>query len=186
MSGQVLHVDFISLSTDAGPEGREPLIAAAEELSTVTQVITLGVIEADAGSDFDLAFYFLLPDLESLERFGTDTRYAAFLQREAAPRLNRFAGADVRLESDYAARGSSAACLALMAPDETFDWEIREALQAWTQASEAGTANSGLAVGERPLYRGLALVFGETLAPAQRPAGKFTSTLVAGRARALP
>ena len=188
MSQQVLHLDFISLSPSTGPHDRKQLFEAASQLAALPQVESLGVIEADAaaGSDFDLVFYFLLPDFMALEPFGTDMRYAGFLQGAVAPRLKAFAGADVRLEDDFAADGAGAACLALMAPEETYDWEVREALQAWRDASGGASGATGLAVGEKQMYRGAALIFGTALNPAERPdATRFRSTLIAGTARAL-
>jgi hypothetical protein len=188
VSLQVLHLDFISLSPDAGTENRKQLLDAASQLSVLPQVESLGVIEAGAGSqsDFDLVFYFLLPDFSALEPFGTDRRYAGFLQGAVAPRLRAFAGADVRLESDFAADGASAVCIAVMAPEETYDWEVREALQAWHDATGASFGAVGLAVGEKQMYRGAALAFGTSLDPAERPdTDRFRSTLIAGTARKL-
>jgi hypothetical protein len=183
---QVLHVDFVSLSPGAGRDDREQLIEAAAGLSALSQVVSLGVIEAEAESDFDLIFYFVLGDLAALEPFGTDQRYSRFLQGEVAPRLKRFAGADVRLEDAFAAEGAAAAVVALIGPEETYDWEVREALQAWAGQTGASTTDVGLAVGERQLYRGVALAFGETLKPAAPPdPERFRATLVSGRARTL-
>lgn len=189
MSQQVLHLDFISLSPDAGPDDRKQLLEAAAQLSQLPQVQSLGAIEAAAASqsDFDLALYFLLPDFTALEPFGTDTRYAGFLQGAVAPRLKAFAGADVRLEADFAAEGAYAACLALMAPEETYDWEIRDALQAWRDAVPGVSGAVGLAVGEKLLYRGAALAFApEPITNARPDAPKFRATLIAGAARPLP
>ena len=79
------------------------------------------------------------------------------LQGAVAPRLKAFAGADVRLDSGFAPEAGSAACLAIMAPEETYDWEVREALQAWCEATGASSTAVGLAVGEKQMYRGAAL-----------------------------
>jgi hypothetical protein len=157
-------------------------------LAELPQVQTLGAIEADPASesDFDLVVYFLLPEFTALEPFGTDSRYAGFLQRAVAPRLKAFAGADVRLEADFAADGDHAACLALMAPEETYDFEVREALQTWCDAA-TGSSDVGLAVGEKQIYRGAALAFGANPIAAERPdASRFRTTLIAGTARSLP
>jgi hypothetical protein len=186
---QVLHLDFISLSSEAGPDDRSQILEAAAQLAALPQVVALGAIEADVatGSDFDLAFYFLLPEFTALEPFGTDTRYAGFLQGAVAPHLRAFAGADVRLEAGFAAAGANAACLAIAAPEETYDWEVSEALQAWCEATGAACSATGLAVGEKQLYRGAALVFGDAPAVIERPAAeRFHSTLIAGTARPFP
>jgi len=188
VSLQVLHLDFISLSPIAGPDGRKQLLEAAAQLSVLPQVQSLGAIEADAepGSDFDIVFYFLLPEFSALETFGTDSRYAGFLQRAVAPRLKAFAGADVRLEDDFALSGTEAACLALMAPEETYDWEVREALQGWCDSAAGSSSVVGLAVGEKQMYRGAALAFGAARIAAERPeASRFRSTLIAGTVRTL-
>jgi hypothetical protein len=185
---QVIHLDFISLSPDTGPEDRNQLIDDAAQLSALPQVESLGVIEADeaSGSDFDLVFYFQLPDFTALEPFGTDPRYAGFLQGSVAPRLKAFAGADVRLETGFVAGGASGACIALMAPEETYDWEVRDALQAWRDATNSAASALGLAVGEKQMYRGVALAFADTLQLPERPeASRFRTTLIAGAARAL-
>jgi hypothetical protein len=188
VSQQVIHLDFISLSPDAGREDRNHLIDAAAQLADLPQVETLGVIEADeaSGSDFDLVFYFQLPDFTALEPFGTNPRYASFLQGAVAPRLKAFAGADIRLDADFAAAGASGACFALMATEETYDWEVRVALQEWCSAASGDSSAVGLAVGERQIYRGVAFSFAPSLTPVQRPeVPLFRTTLVAGAARAL-
>ena len=186
MTQRVLHVDFVSLSPGTGPDDRDQLIEAAAGLSALSQVVRLGAIEAEAGSEFDLVFYFVLGDFAALEPFGTDERYSRFLQGEVAPRLRRFAGADVRLEDEFVAEGTSGAVMALMAAEETYDWEVREALQAWAEQTKAPITAVGLAVGERQLYRGVALMFGQALKPASKPdSERFRATLVSGRARTL-
>jgi hypothetical protein len=189
VSQQVLHLDFISLSPGAGPEDRQQLMNAAAELSALPQVMSLGVVKSDpeSGSDFDLVFYFLLPDFASLEPFGTDRRYIEFLQGAVAPRLKAFAGADVRLEDDFGATGPMGACLALMAPEETYDWEVRDALRNWGDAVCAGSPVIGLAIGEKQMYRGAALALDETLTAAERPeAPRFRTSLVSGTSQTLP
>jgi hypothetical protein len=161
---------------------------AAAQLSALPQVQSLGAIEADAGlrSDFDLVFYFLLPEFSALEPFGTDSRYAGFLQRSVAPRLKAFAGADVRLEDDFALSGAQAACLALMAPEETYDWEVLEAMLGWCDSAPGSSSVVGLAVGEKQMYRGVALAFANTPIAAEHPdASRFRSTLIAGTVRTL-
>ncbi|HWO72911.1 MAG TPA: hypothetical protein VNN21_05070 [Dehalococcoidia bacterium] len=186
MTRPVLHLDFIALRPETGPQDREALLEAAAALASMPQVLAVGAIEAGAGSDFDLAVFFLLPDLGRLEPFGTDERYARFLQGSVAPKLKRFAGADVELDSEPAFREGIAACLALATPDETFDWEVREALEAWADAVRPAARAIGLAVGERQAFRGVALAFGGGAASAGRPAdGRFRSTFVAGGARRL-
>jgi hypothetical protein len=188
VSQQVLHLDFISLSPETGPDDRIQLLDAASQLVALPQVEALGVIEAHgaSGSDFDLVFYFLLPDFAALEPFGTDARYAGFLQGAVAPRLKAFAGADVRLDADFIADGEVATCIAVMAPEETYDWEVRDALKTWSEACGVEATSVGLAVGEKQLYRGAALAFGASLAIAPRPdAEQFRSSLISGAARTL-
>jgi hypothetical protein len=186
VSQQLLHLDFVLLSPATGPDDRRQLLEAAAELAALDGVITLGAIEAEAGSDFDLAFYFVLAEFAALEPFGTDPRYSRFLQGEVAPRLRGFTGADVRLDDDFGAAGSLAAVIAVMAPEETYDWEVREALQAWVDATGAAESAIGLAAGERQLYRGVALAFGEALqtAPAPDPQ-RFRVSSLRGRAQTL-
>lgn len=194
MSQQVIHLDFVSLSPAAGPEAREHLLEAASQLATLPHVLSLGAIDAGAGpetrSDFDLVFYFLLPEFTALEPFGTDSRYTGFLQGEIAPRLKAFAGVDVSvdvsLDADLLTGGAYATCVALMAPDETYDWEVREALQAWCDTAAPATSTGGLAVGEKQLYRGAALAFAAAPLSVPRPdASRFRTTLIAGTVRAL-
>ena len=188
MSQQVLHLDFVSLSPASGAQDRQQLIEAAAALAAIDGVIASGVIEDEAGSgsDFDLAFYFVLNDFATLEPFGTDPRYSRFLQGEVAPRLRAFAGADVRLEDDFAASAGRGDVIAVMAPDETYDWEVRDALLAWAGATGATTSTIGLAAGERQAYRGVALAFGDTLqdAPAPDPQ-RFRATVLQGMSRRL-
>ncbi len=188
MSQQVLHLDFVSINPSVGSDAGEQLIAAASRLAELTDVLRLGAIEAVAGSrsDFDLVCYFLLSDFSSLEPFGTDARYASFLQGEVAPRLRSFAGADIRLDAELAPMGTHAACLALAAPDETYDWEVREALNGWCLSTGAASSAIGLAVGEKQLYRGAALVFADTpISVEASDLSRFHATTLFGTARSL-
>jgi hypothetical protein len=164
-------------------------------------------------SDYDLAFYFVLDAFTSLEPFGTNDRYIHFLQGKVARMLRGFAGADIALQQPFPDIQPHATCLALIAPDETYDWEVRAALEAWTQETEAAaqatraehplsrgggidTPNAsasegvisaiGLAIGERQRYRGCVLSFTTAPVTAERIANRrFTSTLIAGRAARL-
>jgi hypothetical protein len=186
VSQQVIHADFVSLDPETGPEDRRRVIEAASRLKSLPQVVAAGVIEAGAGDPFDMVFYFVLHGFSELEPFGTDARYVRFLQGELAPRLKAFAGADVRLDEDLAGSGEEAACLALIAPDETYDWEVRQALQDWLQENGAEAGAVGVAVGERQAYRGLALAFGGSLRQAPLPdETRYRATLLRGRARPL-
>jgi hypothetical protein len=186
VSRQVLHLDFISLSPATGLQDREQLIEAAGALAAIGGIIATGIVEGEPGSDFGLAFYFVLDDFAALEPFGTDPRYSRFLQGEVAPRLKAFAGADVRLDDDFAAAAGRGAVIAVMAPDETYDWEVREALDTWAGATGATIAVVGLAVGERQAYRGVALAFGADLhdAPAPDPQ-RFRASVLRGATRQL-
>jgi hypothetical protein len=182
-SEPVLHIDFVSVSATA-EHGREMIIEAAARLSEMESVIAVGAIEADANSDFDLAVYFLLPSFVDLEPFGTDPRYVRFLQGTVAPNLKAFGGASVRLEAALPQGGMYAACVAVEAPPETYDWEVSEKLMGWAD-SQTGDAVYGLAIGERQRYRGIALAFSEQL-EAQRPdLDGFEVAFLAGSARRL-
>jgi hypothetical protein len=177
-------MDFINLTPEAGPEDRRRLEAAATGLFAIDGVEEIGVIEGESGSDFDIALWVRLRDFASLEPFGTDPEYTRFLQGTVAPMLRGFAGVDVTLESGFEAKPGPVACLALMGPDEAYDFEVREALAAWAEAIGATSAAMGVAAGERQLYRGAAIAF--EARPAGRPeVAPFTTTLVSGRARVL-
>lgn len=191
--GQVLHLDFISLDPAVSDEVRRALIEEAARLTALDEVLAAGAIEAGpsrasgrAEQDFDIVLWFLLPAFSALEPFGTDVRYTRFLQGTVAPVLRAFAGADVRLDGDFAPPEGGTACLALTAPDETYDWELREALSDWTEGLSAGTSAIGLAVGERQRFRGVAIVSGYAAKKAAPPAdSRFLSTLVLGQARRI-
>jgi hypothetical protein len=186
VSRQVLHLDFIALKPDTTPEQRRQLVEAAESLSDLEQVLAIGLLEAASGADFDIVFFFLLPDFEALEPFGTDPEYSRFLQGSVAPVLRAFAGADVRLEADFAMLDGPAGCIALSGPDETYDWEVREALEAWAQRQSGAATVVGIAAGERQHFRGASLSFGG-IEPAGRDYGASTLAAVAitGTARRL-
>src|SRR4029079_14172386 len=125
-----LHLDLIALALDAPLDAREGIIVAAGELAVLPNVERVGLIEADAPGDFDLAFFFVLRGFASLETFGTDPTYAAFLQTKVAPLLRGLACADVRLEKDFPAIAEHGVCLALAAPPTTYDWELSANLNA--------------------------------------------------------
>lgn len=181
MSDQVLHLDFIKLTPETTREQRDHLEAVASELVHIEGVLGLGVIEGEDGSDFDAAFWFLLRDFLALEPFGTHTRYTRFLQGTVAPLISGFAGADVKLGADFMGSDGPAACLALMGPDEAYDFEVEQALEAWAGDTPSAI---GLAVGEKQLYRGAAIAFGNSgLERPELPA--FRATLIRGTARKL-
>jgi len=180
LTDQVLHIDFVAVAPDAGEAARDQVIAGALALRDISGVVDAGAIEGEAGSDFDLAVFWVLEGFARLEPFGTDARYVRFLQGTVAPRLRAFSGADVSLDADYEGVREFAACLALEAPPETYDWEVRERLTAWAEG-QMGERLIGLAVGERQRYRGLALVSAQTPLAAQQGVGAGTS--IAGRTR---
>jgi hypothetical protein len=182
----VLHLDLIALAPDITPEAREALIASAAELASMPNVDRVGVIEADAPDDFDLAFFFVLRGFGSLEPFGTGPAYVAFLQTKVAPLLRGLAGADVRLEKDLPYVRAYGACLGLAAPPTTYDWELSANLNAWLE-KHALDGTVGLGIGEHGRFRGLAIAFADAPlaveAPVQKP---FGPSLITGRARSLP
>ena len=182
MTEQVLHIDFIAVTPEAGDGGREEILSQAAVALAIDGVVAVGAIDADEGSNFDLGVYFVLEGFTYLEPFGTDARYVRFLQGTIAPRLKVFAGADVSLDEPFDATLPYASCLALEAPPQTYDWEVRERLSTWVEAVD-GERVIGLAVGERQRYRGLAMVFADA-ALSSKP-GSHDGTIVAGKARRL-
>jgi hypothetical protein len=184
MARQVLHADFIALS-DRGERNRDALIDSARELLAIESVVTAVAIEGGEGSDFELAFLFVLRDFTALEPFGTDARYSRFLQGRIAPVLTGLAGADIQLEGDFPTIGAHAACLGLAAPPETYDWEVRDQLAGWSKVTTSPLRAYGLAVGERQRYRGLAVAFGTSPLSAARPVSNLGATLIAGRSQSL-
>lgn len=186
MSQTILHADFISLAKDVTSEARRDLLTRAAELVMIDGVIAGALIDGDAGSDFDIALLFAFGSLQALEHFGTDARYVRFLRGDAAPALRALAGADVRLEGSLPAPGPYAACLAVATAEETYDWQVKDALQAWVDGVGGAAAAVGLANTERQRFRGL--VFCAAAGPISRPddlpAG-FAGTFVGGRARRL-
>jgi hypothetical protein len=156
LTDQVAHFDFIALSDNATEPAIDDLVETAAGLLGLPGVETGGVIRAGtADSDFDLAFFFVLDSFSALEPFGTNPAYTRFLQGTIAPLLRSFAGADVALDAPFPEVGPFAACLALSAPEETYDWEVHAALHSWAPPPSA----LGLAVGERQRYRGCVVRF---------------------------
>jgi hypothetical protein len=181
-----MHIDFVAVSDQATPERLNDLFAEAARLATLDEVVSAGIIEADSGSDFELAFLFLLQDFAALEPFGTSPMYSRFLQGYVAPVLRLLAGADVRLEGDMPAIAGQAVCLALAADDEIYDWEISDALNDWSRHGSPKGAVAGMAVGERQRFRGIGLAFADAqMTPVKVADERFASTLVAGKARSL-
>ena len=185
MTEQVLHLDLLALAAGTSSEAVEDLIGAAGGLASLPGVERVGVIHSDGGSDFDVAFLFILPGFAALEPFGTATGYSRFLQTKVAPLLRGLSGADVRLEDEFPAISSYGACLALAAPPRTYDWEVTAALQGWLQ-KQAVAGVTGLAVGEHGRYRGVAIAFGdEPLAVAPLEQAPFGPSLITGPSRGL-
>lgn len=137
-----------------------------------------------APSDFDLAFFFVVDSFTFLEPFGTHPAYIAFLQGKVARILKGFAGADISLDASFPHIAPYAACLALAAPDQTYDWEVRATLAS---ASDSAPSRAlGLAIGERQRYRGCVLTFTDAPTILIRPeAARYQTSLIAGAVRQL-
>lgn len=175
---QVVHLDFIALADGVTDAATDDLIASAASLATLPSVATAGVIRAsrESNSDFDLAFFFVLDHFGSLEPFGTDPRYIRFLQGQVARVLRGFAGADIALRAAFPTFGRHARCLALAAPEETYDWEVWSALEEWSSGTNAAI---GLAIGERQRYRGCVIAFTSSPTTVQ-PDDRFAPSLISG------
>jgi len=197
VSPGVLHADFISLSPTAPHDARPRIIREAGGLTAVPGVLDVVLVEGQSSADFELALLFVLEGFAALEPFGTDPAYARFLQGSVAPALGSFAGADVALVEDFALRGGYAACLAVAAPEDAYDWEVRDLLEDWAASALGkdqlspedplrGGVCTGLAAGERQRYRGLVVLSSATEIRAVKPAERrFDFTLIAGPARRL-
>ena len=202
-TSQVVHLDFIALADNATDAAIEELIDEAAGLRALESVRAVGVIRGEeepqkqqrskspevetpsmgSPSRFDLAFFFVLNGFADLEPFGTHPRYIRFLQGKVARLLKGFAGADVALNEPFPEGGAYAACLALAAPDETYDWEVRDALDGW---AGDGSAAVGLAIGERQRYRGCVLRFTDTYeTPDALADRRFETALIVGLVRRL-
>ncbi|MPZ48729.1 MAG: hypothetical protein GEU75_05345 [Dehalococcoidia bacterium] len=184
----VLHADFFSLNPSTTPQAREGLIEEARGLAELDEVVSAALIEGDAAADFDLALLFILPEFRALEPFGTDQRYTRFLQARVAPILQGLAGADVQIEDDFSGMAGYAACLAVAAPPETYDWEVKALLTDWVEALNLTPSihMAGLAIGERQRFRGLAISSGdEPFSPPRPSKGAFGVSLITGRSRRL-
>jgi hypothetical protein len=182
VSNPLLHVDLVLLREDLESEVKQALFEEAGALAGLDGVRQIAVIEGEAGSDFDLAFVFTLESLAQLEAFGTDERYIRFLQGGLARAMRSFGGADVQLIAQSRPPGAFAACVALAATPQTYDWQVRDALQAWAPMSVIG-----LAVGERQRYRGVGVMFSDR--PIQRPTRGFQGfgvDFITGPLRLLP
>ncbi len=186
MTQQVLHIDLISLKPATNAADQETLIHEAGILLSIEDVIGGGVIQAGAESHFDLAVFFALKDFAALEPFGTHPGYSRFLQGKVAPLLQAFAGADVAMDAPLGSISGFGACVALSAPDEAYDWEIREKLEQWRDGVAGTAAVLGLAVGDRQNYRGLAMSFASTaFEPPQIVGERFDTVEIKGRSRPL-
>jgi hypothetical protein len=184
-------------SSETSPSPKSERGPGDEVLAPMPGVSTPGTAEPQpvgallSSPTFDLAFFFVLDSFTALEPFGTHPQYIRFLQGKVARLLRGFAGTDVALTAPFpAGLDQAGACLALAAPDETYDWEVRAALDAWASdalpSSTGGAAAVGLAIGERQRYRGCVLCFTTSPQPFQPLADRrFESTLIAGRAERL-
>jgi hypothetical protein len=186
VTAQVLHADFITLNATATVAAKDALLEEAGSLSDLDEVVSVTVVEGESDSGVELALFFVLKEFTALEPFGTAGRYSGFLQGRVAPLLRGLAGADVQLEHDFPAPAQNAACLAIAAPPETYDWEVRSLLSGWAGRLNAGSSTFGLAIGERQRFRGLAVTFSPAPLAMQPPQmARFGAMLITGKARAL-
>jgi hypothetical protein len=186
VAGPLLHLDLIAIAPTASPEARTGLVEAATALNSIPGVDCLLIIEAEAASDFDLALLISLTDARSLEPFGTDQRYTRFLQTSVAPLLGNLAGADLQLEAPLEASDGHAACLAIAAAPQTYDWEVRKALDDWLTALNPRASVLGLAYGDKQRFRGGAIAVSQQPLTAARPTDRHLApVLIAGSLRRL-
>jgi hypothetical protein len=157
-----LHADFISLRPEAEPAAIEALLTAATALAELPMVERVYVLDPDAGAAYDLIVLFFLDSATAIEGFGTDPRYARFLQGAVAPVLQHLDGADLGIEGDAGDDLPYAACYCLAAPLQTFDWEARDRMNAWRDGLDAAWSVTGIATGDRDRFRGVALAVGES------------------------
>jgi hypothetical protein len=177
-------MDLVLLREGVTAAARHDLFDEARGLAAINGVLACGLVENGGASDFDLAFFFVVDSPSNLEAFGTNERYIRFLQGGLARALRAFGGADVQLTTPFAGGADYAACLAVAAPPQTYDWQVRDALASWC-ATAAGCM-SGLAIGERQRYRGIGIMFSSE--PIPRPASGFDGfglDFISGRGRML-
>jgi hypothetical protein len=186
VSPEAVHADLVALIPDLSPDRLTEICERAAELGALEGVQTVTVIEAEGGGDFDIGFFFVLEDAAYLEAFGTDPRYTRFLQGGVAPVLRGLAGADIQLFEPFPEVLTHAACLALIAPTATYDWEVRNHLQSWQKGLGAATSTAGLAIGAQGRYRGLGIAFAdEPLHSTGIESAKLAVDALSGRARRL-
>ncbi len=186
MTNQVLHVDLISLKPTTDAVEQKDLITEAAALLSLEEVVGGGVIKAETGSHFDLAVFFALTDFSALEPFGTHPAYSRFLQGKVAPLLKAFAGTDVTIDKPLELFEGYGACLVLAAPEEAYDWEIREKLEQWRDLATGTASVLGMAIGERQRYRGFAMSFSDApFDPPRPPNSRFETAIVKGRTQPL-
>lgn len=175
---RVLHADFISLAPGQ-TEQAGAILSAASDLRALPGVEKVLAVEGEEEGRAALGIVFLIDDLASLEAFGTDQRYTAFLQKVVAPALGGLAGIDARIEGGLDESRPSGACLALNAPPHAYDWEVKAALESWQERAGA-KGIVGLAVGERQRFRGIGIIAGDAPPMAPTDFGSFGITFVSG------
>ncbi len=177
----VLHIDFIALKPETEASAIDTLLGEAAGLRSIDNVLAGGAIHGSQDSGYEIGVYFVLASFTDLEPFGTNPAYARFLQASVAPVLRSFTGASVALQAPFPPHDRFAACLALAAPEETYDWEVRDALAGW--AAESMAAVVGLAIGERQRYRGCVIRFASTpIVPQPIDDPRFETAVIAGQA----
>ena len=191
-----LHLLLVHLRPAATPGQRDALVEGLTPLRSVKGVLHIGRVEGTGGvSTHDLGLFVYLRDAAALERFGTHPLLMEYLQQSFLPVVEDFVSMDVAVEGGPVEGYGAALCFCLDFRPDTYDWQVRSALEqlAGNTYGRLLGAGVGVALNQRQPFRAGGLVFAVSAAdlsdvhlppPGADAASRFVA--VAGAASRLP
>jgi len=158
-----LHLLLVHLRPAVAPGQRDALVEGLTPLRSLKGVLHIGCVEGKEGvSTHDLGLFVYLRDAAALERFGTHPLLMKYLQQFFLPVVEDFVSMDVAVEGGPAERYGAAFCFCLDFRPDTYDWQVRSALEQLAGNTDKGRllgVSVGVALNQRQPFRAGGLVF---------------------------
>jgi len=162
-----LHLLLVHLRPAVAAGQRDALVEGLTALRSVKDVLHMGRVEGAEGvSTHDLGLFVYLRDAAALERFGTHPLLMKYLQQSFLPVVEDFVSMDVAVEGGPAEQYGAALCFCLDFRPDTYDWQVRSALEQLVGNTDNGRllgTSVGVALNQRQPFRAGGLVFAASL-----------------------
>jgi len=157
-----LHLLLVHLRPAVAAGQRDALVEGLTALQSLKGVLHIGHVEGtESVSTHDLGLFVYLRDAAALEQFGTHPLLMKYLQQSFLPVVEDFVSMDVAVEGEPVERYGVALCFCLDFRPDTYDWQVRSALEqlAGNTYGRLLGASVGVALNQRQPFRAGGLVF---------------------------